>query len=89
LAIEGTFIIGTTMAGTEAPVLASCRYTEERRNVMTNPLRKLVILLALLTAFLGSLSTFTVRKAHAIPCCSACDRDPIPNFCRFGCSESC
>lgn len=56
---------------------------------MTNPLRKLVILLALLTAFLGSLSTFTIRKAHAIPCCSACDRDPVPNFCRFGCSESC
>ncbi len=54
-----------------------------------NPLRKLIILLAVLTACLGSLSSFTVRKAHALPCCSACDVDPIPTFCRHGCSPSC
>ena len=60
-----------------------------KQSLCSRSLRKLFILLALLTACLGSLSTFTVRKAHAMPCCSACDVDPIPNFCRFGCSPSC
>ena len=31
--------------------------------------------------------TFTVRKAHALPCCSACDINP--RFCTHGCSPSC
>jgi hypothetical protein len=56
---------------------------------MSNPLRKLFILLALLTVFLGSLSSYTIRKAHALICCSACDVDPLPPPCRHGCSPSC
>ncbi|HEX3556721.1 MAG TPA: hypothetical protein VIA62_26160 [Thermoanaerobaculia bacterium] len=52
-----------------------------------NPLRKLFILLALLTVCFGFLSSFTVRKAHALPCCSACDINP--RFCSHGCSPSC
>ncbi|HEY4572994.1 MAG TPA: hypothetical protein VIJ26_03505 [Thermoanaerobaculia bacterium] len=54
---------------------------------LRSPLRKLFILLALLTVCWGSLSTFTVRKAHALPCCSACDDNP--RFCTHGCSPSC
>jgi hypothetical protein len=54
---------------------------------LRSPLRKLIILLALLTVCLGSLSTFTVRKAHALPCCSACDLSP--RICLHGCSPSC
>jgi hypothetical protein len=54
-----------------------------------SPLRKLFILLALLTVFLGSLSSYTVRKAHALICCSACDADPLPPPCLHGCSPSC
>lgn len=54
---------------------------------MLKPLRKLFILLALLTVCLGFLSPFTVKKAHALPCCSACDFNP--RICLHGCSPSC
>jgi hypothetical protein len=56
---------------------------------MTNPLRKLFILLALLTACLGSLSSFTAKPAHALICCSACVDNPNTPPCRHGCSPSC
>jgi len=51
--------------------------------------RKLFLLLALLTALLGSLSSPAVKPAHALICCSACDTDPLPLPCRHGCSPSC
>lgn len=54
-----------------------------------NPLRKLFILLALLTVGFGSLSSYTVKKAHALICCSACDVHPDSAPCRHGCSPSC
>jgi hypothetical protein len=56
---------------------------------LRSPLRKLFILLALLTVCLASLSSFSVKKAYALPCCSACDQDPIPRICLHGCSPSC
>ena len=52
-------------------------------------LAKLFFLLALLTVAWGSLSSGTVKKAHALICCSACDVDPLPLPCRRGCSPSC
>ncbi|HSS52779.1 MAG TPA: hypothetical protein VLX28_27875 [Thermoanaerobaculia bacterium] len=55
---------------------------------MTNPLRKLFILLALLTACLSSLS-YTAKPAHALICCSACVDNPNTPPCRHGCSPSC
>ncbi|HEX3552168.1 MAG TPA: hypothetical protein VIA62_02945 [Thermoanaerobaculia bacterium] len=60
-----------------------------RKQARLTPLRKLFILLALLTATLGSLSTYTVTKAHALICCSACDVNPNSAPCRHGCSPSC
>ncbi len=54
-----------------------------------NPRRKLFIALALLTAALGSLSSYTVKKADALICCSACDVNPNSAPCRHGCSPSC
>ncbi|HEX9941941.1 MAG TPA: hypothetical protein VGG03_07995 [Thermoanaerobaculia bacterium] len=56
---------------------------------MRNPIRMLFLLLALLTAVLGSLSSPTVKEAHALICCSACEEDPPPPICRRGCSPSC
>jgi hypothetical protein len=56
---------------------------------MRNPLRKLFLLLALLTVAMGSLSTPAVKEAHALICCSACVDDPPPLPCRRGCSDSC
>lgn len=30
------------------------------------------------------------RKDAAVrPCCSACEVDPIPSICRYGCTEGC
>lgn len=57
--------------------------------IVLNPVRKLFLLLALLTVALGSLSSYTVQKAHARICCSACEVDPLPPPCRAGCSPSC
>jgi hypothetical protein len=51
--------------------------------------KKLFLLLALLTALLGSLSSPTIKKAHAMICCSSCEVDPLPLPCRRGCSPSC
>ncbi len=53
-----------------------------------NPFRKLFILLALLTACLGSLAS-TAKPAHALICCSACVDNPNTAPCRHGCSPSC
>lgn len=60
-----------------------------RNHVMTNPLRKLFILLALVTALVASLSTPVATKAYALICCSACDANPELLACRHGCSPSC
>ena len=51
--------------------------------------RKLLLLLVLVTVLLGSLSSPVVKSAHALICCSACDRDPLPTPCKHGCSPSC
>jgi hypothetical protein len=59
------------------------------KQIVLSPLRKLFFLLALLTVALGSLSTYTVKKAHALICCSACDVNPNSAPCRHGCSPSC
>ena len=59
-----------------------------RKIAVLNPFRKLFLLLALLTAFVGSLS-FTAKPAHALICCSACDVNPDTAPCRHGCSPSC
>jgi hypothetical protein len=56
---------------------------------LLNPLRKLFLALALLTVVMGSLSSFTIKKAHALICCSACDVNPDSAPCRHGCSPSC
>jgi hypothetical protein len=60
-----------------------------RSLVVLNPLRKLFILLALLTALVGSLSSPVAKKAYALICCSACEEDPNIPPCRHGCSPSC
>jgi hypothetical protein len=54
-----------------------------------NPLRKLFVVLALLTACMASLSSFTAKEAHALICCSACDVNPNSPACHHGCSPSC
>ncbi len=59
------------------------------KRITLNTRRKLFIALALLTAALGSLSSYTVPKAHALICCSACDVNPNSAPCRHGCSPSC
>jgi hypothetical protein len=59
-----------------------------RKPTVLNPLRKLFLLLALLTAFIGSLS-FTAKPAHALICCSVCDANPNLAPCRHGCSTGC
>jgi len=60
-----------------------------RKSVVLNPLRKLFILLAVLTVFGASLSTPAAKKAYALICCSACDANPDLLACRHGCSPSC
>lgn len=60
-----------------------------RTHLVLTPLRKLFILLAVLTAFLGTLSTPVAKKAYALICCSACDNNPNLPPCRHGCSPSC
>jgi hypothetical protein len=60
-----------------------------RDQAVLTPLRKLFILLALLTAALGSLSSPAVKNADALVCCSACDVDPFPLPCRHGCNPGC
>ena len=55
-----------------------------RKPTVLNPRRKLFLLLALLTAFMGSLS-FTAKPAHALICCSICDLNPDSAPCRHGC----
>ncbi len=60
-----------------------------RNPVVLNPLRKLVLLLALLTAFVAFLNAPVAKPAHALICCSACEVDPPPLPCRHGCSPSC
>jgi hypothetical protein len=54
-----------------------------------NPLRKLFFVLALLTVVMGSLSSFTIKKAHAMICCSHCETDPVPPACLHGCALDC
>ena len=51
--------------------------------------RKLFILLGLLGLCLGFADSLGVKEAHALICCSACDRDPLPRPCYHGCSPSC
>lgn len=60
-----------------------------RTRIVLTPLRKLFILLAVLTAFLGTLSTPVAKEAYALICCSACDDNPNIPPCRHGCSPSC
>jgi hypothetical protein len=50
-----------------------------------------VLILGLLLAGLGVVSTMPMTKASAtcLICCSACDADPIPLPCYHGCSPSC
>lgn len=59
------------------------------RKPVLNPRRKLFLLLALLTAFAGSLGSFTAKEAHAMICCSACPPHPTSGPCLHGCSPSC
>jgi hypothetical protein len=59
-----------------------------RTTLVLNPFRKLFLLLALLTAFAGSMA-FTAKPAHALICCSACEVNPDSAPCRHGCSPSC
>ncbi|HEV8581984.1 MAG TPA: hypothetical protein VGX68_23180 [Thermoanaerobaculia bacterium] len=60
-----------------------------RNHVVLNPLRKLFLLLGLLTVLVGSLSTPVAKKAYALICCSACEDNPDSLPCRHGCSPSC
>ena len=48
--------------------------------------RKFLILLALL-GFVGFVDSLGVKEAYALPCCSACENDPPPPLCRFGCAD--
>jgi hypothetical protein len=52
-----------------------------------------ILLLVVMLLFLASLSIGNVTKPAAaktaLPCCSACDVDPIPFFCRHGCTPGC
>jgi hypothetical protein len=57
----------------------------ERRTTM----RKLLMLLAVLTVLAASLSTPVAKKAYALICCSACEDNPNTPPCRHGCSPSC
>ena len=60
-----------------------------RNPVVLNPLRKLALLLALLTAFASFLVAPVAKPAHALICCSACEDNPDLLPCRHGCSPSC
>jgi hypothetical protein len=55
-------------------------------------LRK-VLLLVVLLMFMAALSfSSATKKTEAkgmLPCCSACDVDPPPLFCRHGCTPGC
>jgi hypothetical protein len=55
-------------------------------------LRKFLLLVVLLM-FVATLSLSNATKqAEAkgmLPCCSACDVDPPPLFCRHGCTPGC
>ncbi len=59
------------------------------RKPVLNPRRKLFLLLALLTACVGTLSSFTAKEAHAMICCSVCDAHPDSAPCQHPCSPSC
>lgn len=52
-----------------------------------------VLLLVVMLLFLASLSIGNATKPaaanEALPCCSACDVDPPPLFCRHGCTPGC
>jgi hypothetical protein len=52
-------------------------------------MRKLFMLLAVLTVLGASLTTPVAKKAYALICCSACDVNPDSAPCRHGCSPSC
>lgn len=52
-------------------------------------MRKLFMLLAVLTVLAASLSTPVAKEAYALICCSACDVNPNTPPCRHGCSPSC
>ncbi|MFY9821101.1 MAG: hypothetical protein WAM82_06950 [Thermoanaerobaculia bacterium] len=52
-------------------------------------MRKLFLLIAMLTMLLGSLSSFIAKPAYALICCSACEANPDLPPCRHGCSPSC
>ena len=60
-----------------------------RKPALLNPLRKLFILLAVLTVFGAALSTPVAKKAYALICCSACEINPDSAPCQHGCSPSC
>ena len=60
-----------------------------RIQAVLNPTRKLFLLLAVLTVFAASLATPVAKKAYAMICCSACDRNPNSPACLHGCSPSC
>ena len=51
--------------------------------------RKLFLLFGLLFAGATALATVPVKNAEALICCSACDGDPMPKPCNWGCSPSC
>ena len=59
------------------------------RKPVLNPRRKLFLLLALLTAFVGSLSSFTAKEAYAMICCSVCDVRPNSPACQHPCLPGC
>jgi hypothetical protein len=56
---------------------------------MMSNARKLMLALALLLTGLAVASTVPVKNAEALICCSACDVEPMPKPCRWGCSPSC
>lgn len=60
-------------------------------SIQTRLLRKLLLLAVLLmfAALSFSNGSKRVEAKGMLPCCSACDVDPPPLFCRHGCSPSC
>jgi hypothetical protein len=55
--------------------------------------RRLVLLCALLMCLMALTTGFSLNNDRPnrayLPCCSACDREPPPLACRYGCSPSC